>query len=130
MTARILITDDQPVVREVLAAILARQGYEVLSAGHRAATLEALERGPFDLVLLDVHLPGADGWTILAEVRERWPGLPVVMISDGWRRAAALEHGADGFIEKPYGTENVLAAVAEVLESSDPGSETTEADAA
>lgn len=116
MTPSILITDDQPVVREVLSAILARQGFDVRTAGHRTATIDLLEREAVDLVLLDVHLPGTDGWCILEEVRERWPRLPVIMISDGWRRTTALERGADGFIEKPYGTENVLATIHEVLE--------------
>src|SRR6266478_8743088 len=77
----ILVVDDESEIREGLELLLSSEGYSVSSAGTGEAGLARLEEQPFDLVLLDVSLPDRNGIELLREIRERAPGLPVVLIT-------------------------------------------------
>ena len=102
----ILIVDDDPAVREILAILLEAEGFVVEEAEDSAAGLERLARGGIDLVLVDMMLPGVDGLEFCRAVRSR-PAtayLPIVLVSasiDRTARAAALASGADDFVAKP-----------------------------
>lgn len=102
MTAHLLVVDDQPAVREILAAMLDQAGYTVRQASNGSEAMRAMGHESFDLVLLDVHLPGNSGWDILQQVRRVSPEQRVVMISDERHQEEAQERGADGFLAKPY----------------------------
>ena len=79
---RVLIVDDEQDIRETLEMVLSYQGYDVALAESAAAALRALEAGPVpEVCLLDVKMPGRDGLDLLAEMRDRWPSVAVVMIS-------------------------------------------------
>lgn len=79
MGGRILIVEDEAVLRKVLARLFVREGYEVATAGSRAEALDQLGRGPFEALLLDVTLPDGDGLDLLAELGEHQPRQTVVM---------------------------------------------------
>lgn len=98
---QLLVVDDEPAVREILSAMLSASGYEVTTVGIGSEAIRLLERRSFDLVLLDVHLPGLNGWDVLDRTRALPAPPPVLMISDERYEAEALRRGAS-FLAKPY----------------------------
>lgn len=80
-TARVLVVDDDQRVREALVGMLISAGHHTDHAGSGREAIEKLERDPFDLVLTDLSMPEMDGWAVAGEVRRRWPGIKVVMIT-------------------------------------------------
>jgi CheY-like chemotaxis protein len=78
---RLLVVDDEPDIREVTSAMLAEEGYEVLTAGDGQEALEVLPRFCPDLVITDLRMPRLSGFELLAIIRERFPRLPVIAVS-------------------------------------------------
>jgi two-component system nitrogen regulation response regulator NtrX len=114
----VLVVDDEAGVRASLAGILGDEGYAVSTVESGEAALEALEARRFDLVLLDVWLPGQDGLEVLRRIRERDAELPVVVISGhGTIETAvkAVRLGAQDFVEKPLSLEKTVLAVKNAL---------------
>ena len=114
--ARVLVVDDQPPNIRLLEAILTPRGYDVRAASSGKEALAAIDEGDLDLVLLDIVMPGMDGYEVCREIRER-PAtayLPVVMVtaSGDEQKIKALEAGADDFVTKPIDTSELLARVA------------------
>jgi adenylate cyclase len=113
---RVLAVDDQPQNLRLLEAVLAPRGYDVILVGSGEEALERLAAGSVDLVLLDVVMPGMDGYEVCQRIRadERTAFLPVVMItaSGQQQRIRALEAGADDFVTKPFDQHELLARVA------------------
>ncbi|MCK9494534.1 MAG: response regulator [Dehalococcoidia bacterium] len=116
-TARLLVVDDQPAVREILAAMLTLGGYEVTAVGMGSQAIQLLGERPFDLVLVDVNMPGANGWQVLDRAQALSPAPPVLMISDERYEAEALRRGA-GFLGKPYRRSVVEESVRQMLAAS------------
>jgi len=114
---RILIVEDDPSVREMLAEYLGTQGYEIAQADRGTAMREAVEKSLPDLVLLDVNLPGEDGLTLARFLRERYDvGIIMVTAASGLAdRVAGLEVGADDYVIKPFELRELLARVKSVL---------------
>src|SRR5512140_93384 len=118
MKETILVVDDEAGVRSSLGGILGDEGYQVEVSPSGEAALAALEKRRFDLVLLDVWLPGKDGLEVLAQVHELDAELPVIMISGhGTIETAvkAVRLGAQDFVEKPLSLEKTLLAVRNAL---------------
>ena len=118
MREAILVVDDEPGVRDSLAGMLGDEGYLVDTADSGEAGLKAAEARRYDLVLLDVWLPGMDGLEALARLRQADPELPVVVISGhGSIEAAvsAVRLGAQDFVEKPLALEKTLLVVQNAL---------------
>ncbi len=117
MTATILVVDDVPQNVRLLEAVLAPRGYTVVTATSGEEALERLEG--VDLVLLDVVMPGIDGYEVCRRLRadERTSFLPVVMVTASGEREKreAIEAGADDFIAKPFDHEELLARVRSLL---------------
>ncbi len=109
---RILVVDDDELVREVVVAVLRGTGYEVESAGNGA---EALDRvaGPeaFHLILLDVQMPVLDGWSTIRELHARGCNTPVVMMSGHATEAEALRDGAQALLAKPFNQALLVDAI-------------------
>jgi two-component system, NtrC family, nitrogen regulation response regulator NtrX len=118
LSETILVVDDESGVRSSLTAILADEGYRVEAVASGEAALAALEKRRYDLVLLDVWLPGADGLEVLSRIRGNDSELPVVVISGhGTIETAvkAVRLGAQDFVEKPLSLEKTLLAVRNAL---------------
>ena len=118
MREKVLVVDDEAGVRASLAGILGDEGYAVDVVDSGEGALKALESRRYDLVLLDVWLPGADGLDVLGRIRESDTELPVVVISGhGTIETAvkAVRLGAQDFVEKPLSLEKTLLAVRNAL---------------
>ena len=115
--ARVLVVDDEPMVREVLSRYLERDGFEVESAADGELALQAFEARRPDLVLLDLMLPRVDGFEVFRRIRAR-ASSPVIMITargDVTDRIVGLETGADDYVSKPFSPAEVVARVRAVL---------------
>lgn len=118
---RILVIDDEPVVADVLRTLLTREGCAVQIAGDAAGARERLEQGgAWDAVLLDVMLPDADGLDVLRFIREKAPGLAVVMITafgSVENAVQAMKLGAFHYLTKPFKNEDVRHLVAQAVQT-------------
>jgi len=113
-TGSILIIDDEAAIRESLETLLAIEGYSVEAARSAEEGLAMLAASPRDLVLLDFALPDRNGLDVLDEIRQRDPGLPVIMITAYGtveNAVKAIQAGATNFIQKPWDNEKLLADV-------------------
>lgn len=119
-TTTVLVVDDEPMVREVVARYLEQDGHRVVEAADGDAGLAWLAENRADLVVLDVMLPGTDGLTILRTVRERGD-TPVILLTartEEVDRVVGLEMGADDYVVKPFSAREVAARVRTVLRRS------------
>jgi len=111
---QVLVVDDEEAVRVSLAAWLERGGYGVSTASGGAEALSALKRERFDLVLLDIKMPGMDGHELLRRIKSEDPGLPVVLITAyGSIESAvtAMKQGASDYLLKPFDPEHLMFIV-------------------
>lgn len=121
--ARVVLIDDEPANLSLLTQLLSRSGLRNLHpVGDSRRALTVIEELDPDLVLLDLHMPGVDGYTLLAELRDRAAGtyLPVlVLTADTTRRAItrALDLGAKDFLTKPFDIDEVTLRVRNLLET-------------
>jgi DNA-binding NtrC family response regulator len=102
---RILIIDDEAAIRESLETLLVLEGYLVDLAAEGQAGLKCIDTRSYDLVLLDLALPGQNGLEVLARIRERQPNLPVIMITaygTVGNVVDAMNGGAPNFVQKPW----------------------------
>jgi CheY-like chemotaxis protein len=113
---RVLVVDDEKLVRDLTVLVLERAGYEVVSADSARQALELVETHSIDLVVTDVVMPDLTGVELLAEIRERRPDLPVVLMTGGSpdpaRTKNPLEVGASAIVFKPYTHSELRDAVA------------------
>ena len=119
MATRILMIEDDARLAEMVARDLGRSGLEVTSAGTASEGLARLAREPFDLVLLDLMLPDRPGLSLLPEMRERRPDVPVVVVtaySSVESAIAAMKEGAFHYVPKPFRNEEVVHLVGQALE--------------
>ena len=115
--AVILIVEDEPPIRRLLRMTLGAQDYRTIEASTGAEALTALRHHRPDLVLLDLGLPDLDGLTLIARIREAGP-VPIVVLSSRGDEAAkvtALDAGADDYVTKPFGAEELMARLRAAL---------------
>ena len=116
--ARVLVIDDEPDVRDVLKDLLAADGYIVIEASDGAEGLARCEAEPVDLVLSDIFMFGMSGWDVAAACRDRFPTVPVGLITDWGDQLDPEElarHRIRFVLTKPFVVDNVLRAVASAL---------------
>ncbi|MHC5115236.1 MAG: response regulator transcription factor [Planctomycetota bacterium] len=117
----ILVIEDDEAIRRGLVDALEYGGYAVLECGHGRRGLELALEEPIDLLLLDVMLPGMEGFDVLRELRLAQPTLPVIMVTARGAeddRVRGLRDGADDYVTKPFSAKELLARVAAVLRRS------------
>ncbi|MEM6291581.1 MAG: response regulator transcription factor [Myxococcota bacterium] len=122
MSVRVLLIDDDARLFELLHGFLAPNDVTLEHARSGAAGLDALDRGTYDAVLLDVMMPAIDGLETLRRIRARSP-IPVIMLTargDEADRVVGLEMGADDYIAKPFSSRELLARVRAVLRRMHP----------
>ncbi len=113
-SARLLIIDDEPSIRESLEVLLTLEGFEVTLASDGPQGLDLLSRSEFDLLLLDLALPGESGIDLLPRITGLYPNLPVIMITafgTVGNVVDAVRAGAENFIQKPWDNEKLLADI-------------------
>ena len=118
---RILVVDDDPSLRTLLQDYLGDNGLQVDAVVDGEAMFGRLEAQPFDLVVLDLRLPGEDGLRLAHRLRERRPLLPIVLltgVAGEAERVTGLELGADDYVTKPFSPRELLARIRAVLRRS------------
>jgi two-component system cell cycle response regulator len=116
MQKKILVVDDDEMVRIALEELLLSKGYRPVVAPGGQEALEQLEKGGFDLVVLDVIMPGMDGYEVCRKIREeqKWSKLPVIMLtalSSEKEREKGQAAGADMFLPKPISPQKLLSLI-------------------
>jgi two-component system KDP operon response regulator KdpE len=115
---RILIVEDEPPIRRFLRTTLGAQDYRIEEAGDGEAALEFLKRNPVDLIVLDLGLPGMDGLEVVRRLRAEGSAIPIIILSsrdDEAGKVAALDLGADDYVAKPFGMEELSARIRAAL---------------
>ena len=114
---RVLLIDDEPMVRKIVRKMLERAGHEVVDVENGRAGLDRLERAPFDLIVTDIIMPDVEGIEVLMTVRERHPSIAAVAMSGGGRMGnvdfleVARKLGAAATLEKPFTQDALLKAI-------------------
>ena len=114
---RVLVIDDEPPIRKLLRMGLTTQGYQILEAPNGKTALELLKEAP-DLIILDLGLPDAHGHELLQTIRARNESVPIVVLSsrsDEGGKVQALDLGADDYVTKPFGMDELLARMRAAL---------------
>jgi two-component system OmpR family response regulator len=127
VTLRVLCIDDDVRLYELLASYLTENGVRLEHAPDGRKGLDALDRGVFDAVFLDVMMPGLDGLEVCKRIREK-SRVPVIMLTakgDETDRVVGLELGADDYVPKPFSPRELLARLRAVLRRSAPAAEAT-----
>jgi len=121
MGRTILIADDDPHIRQLLAFALRKAGLEVVESGDGESTLAAVAAQPPDLLVLDINMPGMDGLEVCRRIRAG-SDLPILFLSsrdDELDRVLGMELGADDYVVKPFSPREVVARVAAILRRSE-----------
>jgi two-component system KDP operon response regulator KdpE len=122
MAGRILVVEDDRALRTVLVGALQSGGFEVEQAADGSAGVQALKARSFDVVLLDIGLPFVDGWHVLETLEGR--RLPSVIVisarGDQADKVRALDMGADDYLAKPFGSDELLARIRAVVRRAQP----------
>jgi two-component system KDP operon response regulator KdpE len=128
MPPRILVVDDEPNILGTLAPLLRARGYEVHTAMNARAAIETVDREKPDLIVLDLGLPDIDGVEVCRQIRESL-NVPIVVLSARGAegdKVRALDVGADDYVTKPFGAEELLARIRAALRRSDAPSPASE----
>lgn len=119
--ARILVTDDDTMLRSVVARTLAAAGHTIIEAANGSEAEAVLQDEPVDLVITDIIMPEMEGIELVRDLRRRWPDLHVIAMSGGGRTRtfapleAAAQFGAELILRKPFRRDELLQAVNSLL---------------
>ena len=128
MPKKILLVDDEPLILKGLKYSLEQDGYQIDSAMDGEEALKKFFSGEFDLILLDVMLPGVDGMEVCQRIRER-SNVPIIMLTakgEDMDKILGLEYGADDYMTKPFNILEVKARIKSIFRRSAPAQETPE----
>lgn len=115
---RVLVIDDEPPIRKLLRTGLSTQGYEIVEAPSGRVAMEELAREEPDLVILDLGLPDVAGHDLLRTIRGKYEAVPILVLSsrdDERGKVEALDFGADDYVTKPFGMNELLARMRTAL---------------
>jgi DNA-binding NtrC family response regulator len=119
MSMKILVVDDERIVLDSCRRVLEADGFKVLLVPSTDKALEAMKTEGFDLLLVDVKMPERDGIYLMREVKEKWPDIPIIVMS-GYDTAETIAEaakvGAATFIAKPFTPDELLKTVRQVME--------------
>ncbi|RME35085.1 MAG: sigma-54-dependent Fis family transcriptional regulator, partial [Deltaproteobacteria bacterium] len=116
---KILIVDDEEGMRRLLSRILVKEGYETFAAANGQDALQAVALDEYDLVITDLKMPGMDGLTLLGELKDYDPRLPIIVITAYGtveNAVQALRKGAFDYITKPFEADEIRHTVARAFE--------------
>lgn len=112
---RVLIADDEPGIRALVADVLAEEGYQVQTAGDGLSALLAIRADPPALVLLDVAMPGMTGDELARQLDAEGPRVPIIIMTAGTNPERFLKHGASAVLAKPFNLPALLTLVEDLL---------------
>jgi two-component system KDP operon response regulator KdpE len=115
---RVLVVDDEPPIRRFLRTSLTSQGYVVLEAADGAEAMDSLKRNAVDVVVLDLGLPNLHGFEVIQRMRDGKSAVPIIVLSsrtDEAGKVKALDLGADDYVSKPFGLDELLARIRTAL---------------
>jgi len=119
----ILLVDDEASIRRFVGAGLRAEGFEVTEAVNGEEAIQAVEERSPDMMLLDIRMPKVDGFEVCRRVRE-WSHVPIIMLTamaDPMDKVKCLNLGADDYLVKPFGINELMARIKAVLQRSNPG---------
>src|SRR5579862_8339863 len=114
----VLVVDDEPAIRRFLRTSLSAQGYRVSEATDGQEALNGMRRSPIDVLVLDLGLPDVDGVDIIEQLRGQGSAVPIIVLSsrsDESSKVKALDLGADDYVTKPFGIDELLARIRAAL---------------
>jgi CheY-like chemotaxis protein len=114
----ILIVDDSDDLTHVISDFLSMFGYHVHTAKDGIDALEYLEKAAIDIVVSDIHMPRMDGYTLMTEIKSRYPRTPIILItgfSVSEAKKMAFEKGADAFVAKPFHLKDLKNVIDSVI---------------
>jgi two-component system KDP operon response regulator KdpE len=114
----ILVVDDEPPIRRFLRTSLGAQNYDIVEAADAQAALEILAHAGVDVLVLDLGLPGMDGFDVIRQLRAAGSAIPIIVLSsraDEQGKVRALDMGADDYVTKPFGADELLARIRAAL---------------
>ena len=120
---RILVVDDEQTVRDFLQRVLETAGYTVITASNGQEALDKVPQFDISLVLLDIMMPGLDGFEVLDHMRQYEENIPVIMLTgihEATTKIDSLTLGADDYITKPFSVEELLARIQVKLKRAGP----------
>ncbi|OXM17072.1 response regulator transcription factor [Paenibacillus herberti] len=121
MSHKVLVIEDEPTLSRLLSYNLTQEGYDVTVCDHGGEGLQAAIQRSFDLIMLDIMLPGMSGFEVLGKLRQNGVKTPVIILTARTAEeevVQGLKHGADDYITKPFGVAELLARVSAVLRRS------------
>ncbi len=119
MKGRVLVIDDEAIVRVSCKRVLEPAGYEVEVTERGQEALKLLQERPFDIVVTDLLMPDMDGLEVLRQIKQQWPRMPVIIITGYGTVSTAVQAvklGAYDVVEKPFSPETILKVVQKALE--------------
>ena len=128
MKTKILLVDDDPNIRQLVRLYLEKEGFDVTEADRGDTALKEFKAAPPNLMLLDVMLPGMDGWQVCREVR-KVSNIPIIMLTakdETFDKVLGLELGADEYVVKPFDAKELVARIKAVIRRYQNGGESTE----
>ena len=128
MKTKILLVDDDPNIRQLVRLSLDKEGFDVTEADRGDTALKEFKAAPPNLMLLDVMLPGMDGWQVCREVR-KVSNIPIIMLTakdETFDKVLGLELGADDYVVKPFDAKELVARIKAVIRRYQNGGESTE----
>ncbi len=117
MKTKILLVDDDPNIRQLVKLYLEKEGFDVAEAARGDEAVKAFKASPPNLMLLDLMLPGMDGWQVCREVR-KVSNIPIIMLTakdETFDKVLGLELGADDYVVKPFDTKELVARIKAVI---------------
>src|SRR5712675_1500728 len=120
-SSRVLVVDDEPQITRVLKTVLSSQGYEVRTAAEGESALSNFKEWSPELVITDLYMPHMDGVELCRRIREVSPNVPIIVLSvkgEERTKVEALDSGADDYVTKPFGIDELMARVRAALRRS------------
>ena len=112
--ARVLVVDDEQLMRRLVRTILVREGYSVATAPGADEALEKLKKTRFDIVITDLQMPGSHGFALVRNIKENWPAVGVIVMTgfgDADTADQARRNGADEYVTKPFNEREIQVIV-------------------
>jgi DNA-binding NtrC family response regulator len=125
-TMKILVVDDEDIVLESCQAVFELEGFEVMLVPSADKAIEAMKDDDFALLLIDVKMPKHDGMYLMEKIKEKWPNVPIIVMSGYYTKETiqeAFQMGATNFIAKPFEPDELIKTVRNTIKKEEQNGE-------